>query len=173
MKKIVFILSIILLTGSSSLFSQQKQGLKVEASLGIVIGDESVNSATVFGLGADVSYLFKVHNSFLVGPSIGYHNFFGKKSSQPAAFNTALGNDIQILPIAAATRYYLFDELFIGADLGYGLFLDDMLKDESGFLFKPKVGVDWDGISTNLSYSVIMGDSVNFSAIYLGIQFSF
>lgn len=166
-------LTLFFLLFSNSLSAQQKQGLKIEGSIGIVIGDSNINDASVFGFGVDLTYLFNVHGSFQLGPTIGYHNYFGKKSSQPAALNTSLGNDLQILPLAVSSRYYLFDEFFIGTDLGYGLFIDDFLKDESGFYLKPKVGFNFDGVGVHLAYTNIFGDVVNFSSINLGIEFSF
>lgn len=171
MKKYLSLLIVFLAT--TALVAQQKQGLKIEGSIGVITGDSNVNDASVFGLGIDLTYLFNVRGSLQLGPTIGYHNYFGKKSSRPAVLSSNLGNDIQILPLAVSARYYLFEEFFIGTDLGYGLFLDDLLKDQSGFYLKPKVGFNFDGVGVHLAYSNIFGDIVNFSAINLGIEFSF
>jgi outer membrane protein W len=171
MKKIVFILSIILLTGSSSLFSQQKQGLKAEASVSYVVGDYPIE--TVFGLGLDVTYLFNITSALQLGPSVGYHNYFGKGNSLPPAMGGGPAKDIQILPLSASARYYFIDEIFVGTDLGYGLHMDKNLDSESGFYFKPKVGLSWGPISTILSYSSIIGEFETFSTINLGFEVAF
>jgi outer membrane protein W len=171
MKKIIVVLSVFLLTTSSTLLAQQKQGVKLEGSIGIVTVDYPIE--TVFGLGLDLTYLFDITSTLQLGPSVGYHNFFGQGSSLPPVMGGGTAKDIQVLPISASARYYFIDEFFIGTDLGYGLHLDKSLESESGFYFKPKVGLSWGPLSTILSYSSIIGEFETFSVVQLGFEVAF
>ncbi len=168
MKKYLILFSIVCL-GIASMQAQQKQGLKLEGNLGVPLGDYS--SATVFGLGLDMSYLFDITGSLQLGPSVGYQTYFGRGTSLPPAMTGGREADIQFLPMAITSRYYFFDELFLGADLGYGLGLNE--GNDGGFLYKPKVGFSFGLISTILSYTGIVGEFDTFSAVHLGFEVAF
>lgn len=168
MKKYLFLFSIICL-GVTSIQAQQKQGLKLEANLGIAVGEYS--NATVFGLGADMLYLFNVSGSFQLGPSVGYQTYFGRGTSLPPAMTGGREADIQFLPMALTSRYYFFDELFLGADVGYGLGLNE--GNDGGFLYKPKVGFSFGLISTILSYTGVVGEFDTFNSVNIGFEVAF
>lgn len=171
MKKVIFVLIFLIFPFSNSLLAQQKQGLKMEASIGVEAGNYPI--PTVFGLGLDATYLFNISGSFQLGPTVGYHNFFGKGNSLPPAMGGGKAKDIQTMPVAASARYYFIDEFFIGTDLGYGMHLSKDLDSESGFYFKPKAGLSWGPISTIVSYSSIKGEFETFSVVHLGFEISF
>jgi hypothetical protein len=170
MKNAVLALSIFFIA-TSSIIAQQKQGLKLEGSFGIVTADYPVK--TVFGLGLDMAYLFDITSALQLGPSVGYHNYFGQGSSLPPVMGGGPAKDIQIVPLSASARYYFIDEIFVGTDLGYGVHLDKNLDSESGFYFKPKIGLSWGPLSTILSYSSIIGEFETFSAVHLGFEVAF
>lgn len=171
MKRIVLFLTILFLATSTSLLAQQKQGVKLEGSIGIVPVDYPIE--TVFGLGLDMAYLFDISGALQLGPSVGYHNYFGKGNSLPPTLGGGRAKDIQVFPISASARYYFSDEIFVGTDLGYGMHLDKSLDSESGFYFKPKVGLSWGLLSTILSYSSIFGEFETFSVVHLGFEVAF
>jgi len=166
-----FIAALIIVLTSNTLFAQQKQGVKLEGSLGIVTADYPVE--TVFGLGVDMVYLFDIAGSLQLGPAVGYHNYFGQGNSLPPAMGGGRAKNVQVLPISASARYYFMEDFFIGSDIGYGLHLDKNLDSESGFYFKPKMGLSWGPISTLLSYSSIIGEFETFSAVHLGFEVAF
>lgn len=149
--------------------SQQKQGFKLEGSLGIALGDYS--NATVFGLGADLLYLYDITGSFQLGPSVGYQTYFGRGTSLPPAMSGGRKADIQFLPMALTSRYYFFDELFLGADFGYGLGLNQ--GNEGGFLYKPKIGFSFGLISIILSYTGVVGEFDTFNSVSIGFEAAF
>lgn len=171
MKKSLAVISLVFLFFTSSIVAQQKQGVKLEGAVSVVVGDYPVE--TVFGLGLDLAYLFDIKNGFQAGPSVGYHNYFGRGNSLPPTLGGGRAKDLQVLPVSITARYYFIDELFIGTDLGYGLHFDENLKDESGFYFKPKMGLSWGPLSTLLSYSSIIGEFETFSAVHLGFEVAF
>jgi hypothetical protein len=170
MKKCALLISIFCLS-VSTILAQQKQGIKLEGSVGIVPVDYPVK--TVFGLGLDLAYLFDITGALQLGPSVGYHNYFGQGSSLPPVMGGGPAKDLQVLPLSASARYYFIDEFFVGTDLGYGLHLEKSLDSESGFYFKPKVGLSWGPLSTILSYSSIIGEFETFSAVHLGFEVAF
>ncbi|GGD92226.1 hypothetical protein [Planktosalinus lacus] len=170
MKKRIIFLSFLFLA-VCSMQAQQKQGVKFEGGLALPVGDNFVE--TTFGLGADISYLFNVVESFQMGPSAGFYNYFGKGSTLPPAMGGGTASDVQLAPLAVSSRYYVIKELFVGVDLGYGLRLDKDFEDESGFYYKPKIGFSFGPISTILSYSSVTGELDDFSAIHLGFEVAF
>lgn len=170
MKKHIVLLSFLFLA-VFSMQAQQKQGVKFEGALALPVDDNLVE--TTFGLGADLSFLFNVVESFQVGPSAGFYNYFGKGSTLPPALGGGTASDVLIAPLAVSSRYYVIKELFVGVDLGYGLRLDKDFEDESGFYYKPKIGFSFGPISTLLSYSSVTGEVDNFSVVHLGFEVAF
>lgn len=168
MKKYFLIISVVVFS-VASMQAQQKQGLKLEANFSIAVGEYS--SATVFGLGADFTYLFDVASSLQLGPAVGYQTYFARGNSLPPAMSGGKEADIQFLPMALSSRYYLVDNFFLGADVGYGLGLND--GNDGGFLYKPKIGYSLGLISTNLSFSGVVGEFDTFNAVHVGFEVAF
>jgi len=168
MKKVI-VSVIVLVFCSISMEAQQKQGVKLEGSLGIPTGD--LSSSLVFGLGADLSYLFDVADSFQAGITAGYHNFFAKTDRSSPLALSGKGQDFQFVPLAASARYYVLDDFFVGADLGYSFVLIDEV--DGGFHYKPKMGYSFGLISTTLSYSGIVLEEQSFGSINLGFEVAF
>jgi hypothetical protein len=169
MKK-YFILLAILCVGATSVNAQQKQGLKLEGTLSLPVGD--LSDGLVFGLGADFTYLFNIADSFQIGAATGFHNVFARSSNTgPVALSGAKKQDFSYVPLVASSRYYLFDEFFVGADLGYSFVLIDEV--DGGFHYKPKVGFSFGPISTLLSYTGIVLEDQSYNSINLGFEVAF
>lgn len=149
--------------------AQQKQGVKLEGSFGISIGD--LSDGLVFGLGAELSYLFNVTDSFQAGITSGYHNFFSKTDGSSPLRLSGKGQDFQFLPLATKVRYYAFEEFFVGADMGYSIVLIDDV--DGGFHFKPKVGYNFGQISRTFSYTGIVLEEQSFVSVNLGFEIAF
>lgn len=149
--------------------AQEKQGVKLEGSFGIPIGD--LSDGLVFGLGADLSYLFDVSDSFQAGITSGYHNVFANTGSSSPLTLSGTQKDFQFVPIAATARYYVFDEIFVGTDLGYSFVLIDGV--DGGFHYKPKVGFSFGLITTMLSFTGISLENQTFNSVNLGFEVAF
>tara|TARA_R110002072_G_scaffold172324_5_gene326361 strand:+ start:1442 stop:1948 length:507 start_codon:yes stop_codon:yes gene_type:complete len=168
MKKLVVSICVLAFC-AISMQAQQKQGVKLEGSLGIPTGD--LSSGLVFGLGADLSYLFDFSDSFQAGITSGYHNFFAKTDRSSPLTLSGKGQDFHFVPMAASARYYVLEEFFVGTDLGYSFVLIDEV--DGGFHYKPKVGYSFGLISTTLSYSGIVLEEQSFNSINLGFEVAF
>ncbi|MEX0997415.1 MAG: hypothetical protein WDZ45_10235 [Flavobacteriaceae bacterium] len=163
------VLILILCFGVSFAQAQQKQGVKLEGSLGIPTGD--LSGGLVFGLGADLSYLFDVADSFQAGISSGYHNFFAKTDRTSPLALSGKGQDFQFVPVAVSARYYATEDFFVGTDLGYSFVLIDEV--DGGFHYKPKVGYSFGLISMTLSYNGIVLEEQSFNSMNLGFEVAF
>lgn len=152
MKKLVLMLSIFLITGLSNTFAQNN--FRYGANIGIPVGDADGYDLQV---GADLAYMFEVRQGFGVGPMLGYTNFLSDSFS------------VSFMPVAVTGRYGLIEAFFVGADLGYGISLEDGL--DGGFFYRPKVGYEFGSVVGLVSYSGISVKGGTFSSINLGVEF--
>jgi len=172
MKKIGVLIVFVLLSITSSI-AQQKQGVKLEGFFSFPLGD--LSDVSVFGLGADLGYVMDVSGKLQLGAVAGYQTFFGKSGSgnNPPALGGVSKQDIQFVPLAASARYYVFDILFVGTDLGYAVGLNT--GNDGGFYYKPKVGISFGyaSLATVISYTGVSLDGANLNAINLGFEVGF
>ncbi len=141
-------------------FTVNAQGsFNVGVNAALPTGD--VKDFFTFALGLEANYLFEVSDTFEVGPSLSYVNYFGEDGV----------DDFSFLPIAAAARFAAGDSFTLGADLGYAVGLSPDGND-GGFYYRPMVGYD---ISENFmlqaTYSGISADGETFSSFGLGAVF--
>lgn len=164
MKKSLFFLFMMLFAVTSA-FSQSN--FKIGVNAGIPVGD--VEDLATFQLGADVAYLYPVSDLFSVGGLLGYSYYFGDE------VNTPLGNvdvdDFSFLPIAASARFGFANSLFVGADLGYAIGIDE--GNDGGFYYRPKVGYSFGGVALIASFAGIAEDGGDVSSVNLGVEFGF
>lgn len=168
MKRILFVLVLVSI-GVTTVQSQhmgQSSDMKVGVSASLPLGDFS--NAYSFGAQADFAYLFQMNETFKVGPMASLIYYNGDKVG---------GDEISIkikdaifLPIGAHARY-LFDDFFVGADLGYAIGLSPSGMN-GGALIRPKVGYNFGNLAAVASYSAITR-SGTISSINLGVEFSF
>lgn len=136
------------------------QGFKPGVVVGLPIGDAGDFSS--FTIGVDVSYFWEVSDQFDLGIVSGFTNSFIK--SEFDGFD-----DVQFLPVGAGARYNASEEFYIGADLGYGIGIND--GNEGGFYYRPRVGYQiTETISLNLSYASISNDG-SWDNIMFGVEF--
>lgn len=168
MKRILFVLvlvSISVITVQSQ-YMGQSEDMKIGVSASLPLGDFS--NAYSFGAQADFAYLFQMKETFKVGPmaSLIYYNgdnIGGEGSSIKI-------KDALFLPIGAHARY-LFDDFFVGADLGYAIGLSPSGM-SGGALIRPKVGYNFGNLAAVASYSAIT-QSGTVGSLNFGIEFSF
>ncbi|HMR17345.1 MAG TPA: outer membrane beta-barrel protein [Mariniflexile sp.] len=140
----------------SSLHAQE---FKAGVNVGLPMGD--IKDYSSLNIGVEVNYLWAVSDEFKAGLSAGYNTYLGKDGYD------ALG----YLPIAAAGRFNISEDLTIGADLGYAIGVNPSGID-SGFYYAPKLqyGVS-ESIDLVLAYKGISVNGASLSSLNLGIEF--
>lgn len=143
---------------------------EVGANAAIPVGD--AGDFYTFSIGLDVAYVWNVADKFDAGVATGFTNAFGDEVSTTVAgiTVTADAEDAQFIPIAGTARYSLTSDLFVGADLGYAIGIND--GNDGGFYYRPKVGYNIsEKVSLNVSYTGISVDGGSFDTIGLGVMF--
>lgn len=163
MKKLLLTLCAVLIGYSSAL---AQSGFTFGANIGMPVGD--VEDYSDLQVGADIAYRYNVTPMIDVGGLFGYSRFFIDDADSP--FGSIETNDIEFLPIAASGRVN-FALLFLGADLGYAIGLDD--GNDGGFYYRPLVGVKLGPVGVIGSYSGINVDGEPIGSVNLGIEFGF
>ncbi len=164
MKKLL-LLTIFLIFGFTAVQSQSIW--KIGINGGIPVGD--IEDISNFQLGLDVAYLYPVSNLFSVGGLAGYSHYFVDDIT--TAQGTISGDDLSFLPIAASARFGFENSLFVGADLGYAIGIDD--GNDGGFYYRPKVGYSLGPLVIIASFSGISVDGGDASSVNLGVEFGF
>ncbi|OUD32407.1 hypothetical protein [Flavobacterium sp. FPG59] len=148
----------------------QEGNFKLGAHVGLTTGDTKNFSS--LNVGGDVAYTWKVADKFSAGIASGYTNFLGKKEEVNIGFGVVefKAEDSGFIPLAATAQYSLTDNLFLGADLGYGIYLG---KDEGngGLYYQPKIGYQTEQIELYLGYKGISVNGGNYSSVNLGLNF--
>lgn len=133
---------------------------------GLPMGDASDFSS--FGLGLDLGYHWGVSELIDVGLATGFMNAFVDTDSTVGASDF---DDFQILPLAAAFRIYPTYSFKLGADVGYGVGINE--GNEGGFYWRPTMGYNISGnTELNVSYFNVSNDW-DFSMLTLGVIFLF
>lgn len=155
MKK-VFLLSVILVFCMGTVNSQG--GLNGSINAGIPVGD--AGDFASFSLLLDLDYLFEVSEAFQVGPGVGFSTSFLKSDFD--------GDNISFLPITANGRFVVSENITVGADLGYGVGINE--GNEGGFYFAPKVQHKIsDKVAAVAAYRSISENGGSFNMITFGI----
>ncbi len=133
---------------------------------GLPMGDAKDFSS--FGLGLDLGYHWGVSELIDVGVVTGFMNAFVDTDSAAGA---AGFDDFQIVPVAAAFRIYPTYSFKLGADVGYGVGINE--GNEGGFYWRPTMGYNLSGnTELNVSYLNVSNDG-DFSMLTLGVIFLF
>lgn len=173
MKKLIFSLVTIFAFGFSQAQTsfnnqlnraEQEGHFKVGANLGIPMGDIDDFSSIAFGF--DLAYLWPVAERFKAGATVGYLNFVGKK------YHGSKRQNIDFIPIAATGQYSITQNIFVGADLGYGIGLSPSGND-GGFYYQPKVGYQIDLFEVYLGYKGVTKNHGNAAALSIGFNYKF
>src|SRR5690554_6574274 len=137
------------------------QEIKLGAMAALPMGE--MDDWLSVGFGLDVAVLWEVADGLHVGGATGYHHFLGEEWEIIGTKFPAV--DFQYIPIAATARYFLADNFYLGADLGYGIAVGDASGGD--LYYRPKAGYNFGQIGLNVSY----GGLDNFSFLGLGIEF--
>tara|TARA_R110002012_G_scaffold206357_1_gene376114 strand:- start:27528 stop:28037 length:510 start_codon:yes stop_codon:yes gene_type:complete len=169
MKKLLFMAAFAAF-GLSTTFAQGS--FKVGVNFALPIGD--AGDVSSFSLGLDAAYLIEISEKFEVGGATGFTNAFGKTESLSVlGFEVESDfEDVQFIPVAAAARFNATGKLYLGADVGYAIGIND--GNDGGFYYRPRVGYSFtDMIGANVSYTGISADGGDWSTIGLGVEFTF
>jgi hypothetical protein len=155
MKKIIFMTAAVFAFG---FVNAQDGGFKLGAHLGLPLGD--IKDVSSLNIGADVGYVWKLVDSFDAGIATGYTSYLGKDGFDAVGF----------VPIAATGQYNLAQNWFLGADLGYGIYVGNGSGD-GGFYYQPKVGYKVNKVELYLGYKGISVSGGTFSSLNVGVNF--
>ncbi len=155
MKKFLFAAFAVLAFGAVN-----AQGFKGGVHIGLPVGDFS--DFTSFAAGADLSYTWEVADNFTAGVATGYSAFFGKDG----------GDGFGFIPLAGTASYKVSDNIFLGADLGYGLGVNPSGFD-GGFLYQPKIGYAAEKFDVYAGYRGLSNNGVTLASINLGFSYKF
>lgn len=165
MRKILLMTILAVFTFSAA---NAQKDMVAGVSLALPVGD--AGDFYSFGINADIAYYFDITPEFAVGPALGLLYYMGKDIKFMGE-KVGTADDALYLPIAGSARYY-FDNLFIGADLGYGLGLAPKGND-GGLFYRPKVGYYFDSMGVVASYLGVNDSGFTFSSINIGVEFMF
>lgn len=169
MKKIILTVAAVLAFG----FANAQDGqFKAGVHVGLPMGD--IKDVSSINLGADVAYLWNVADEFKVGVTTGYTSYSGKDVTFSDGFNsfTIKSEAVGFIPVAATAQYSLTDNLFLGADLGYGIYTGKGESD-GGVYYQPKFGYQNEKIELYAGYKGISVDGGSFSSLNLGFNYKF
>lgn len=149
----------------------QDGNFKVGAHVGLPLGD--FKDAYSVNLGVDVAYLWKITDKFSAGATTGYSVFLAKTYRYDNGYTSfeLKGSAAGFIPVAATAQYSIMDNLFVGADLGYAVYVGDG-NESGGFLYQPKVGYQNEKIELYAAYKAISNDGT-FSSLNLGFNYKF
>lgn len=173
MKKLLLSVAAVMAFG----FAAQAQDGSFTAGIhaGIPVGD--AGDVYNFNAGVDVAYLWDVADDFKVGATTGYSYFGGKSFDVPYFDGVNFGVRSEkfngaFIPVAATAKYSLSESFFLGADLGYGIYVGDGNAD-GGFYYQPKLGYSMEMIDVFVSYKGISQDGFTTSTVGIGAAYKF
>ncbi len=148
MKKLLTILLM------SFVFASAQAQFKVGPQVALPAGDASDFYSFVWGV--DAYYMFGNADRFLnFGPATGFINFIGDEVDivgTPTEIDNA-----QFIPVAGALRFVILSTLTAGADVGYGIGLNE--GNDGGFYWRANAGID-------------LGNVIELNAFYYSISVS-
>lgn len=142
-------------------FSFMNAQFKVGAHVGLPTGD--IKDGSSVNLGADVAYLMNVAENFDVGVASGYTSYLGKDGADAVGF----------VPVAATGQFGLGENVFLAADLGYGIYVGNVSGAEGGFYYQPKLGYKIDTMELYVGYKGISVTGGTYSSVNVGVNFKF
>ncbi len=155
MKKIILSVALVFVFG----FANAQSGkFKLGAHLGLPMGD--IKDISSLNLGVDAAYVWNVAENFSAGIASGYTNYSGKSGFDSVGF----------IPIAATGQFSLSKSMFLGADLGYGIYVGSGSGD-GGFYYQPKLGYQTEKFEVYLGYKGISVDGGTFSSLNVGFNY--
>ena len=154
-------------------FANAQDGhFKVGAHVGLPLGD--IKDASSVNLGVDAAYLWNVADKFTAGVTTGYTTYLAKSHNYDYGMGSVevKGDDVGFIPVAGTAQYSITDNLFVGADLGYAVYVGNGDEVDGGFLYQPKFGYQNEKIELYAGYKGISNDGT-FSSLNLGFNYKF
>lgn len=165
MRKIFLSVAALFVFGAAT--AQDDGGFSLGIHVGVPAGDSSDFSSLNYGL--DAAYMFPVAPNFTLGIASGYTVFAGKDYDFGGI--EVKGDDFGYIPLAAAGRYGITENIFLGADLGYAFYSGD--RDlNGGMYYQGKLGYDFNPFEIFISYKGI-GDDESIGAFGIGAAYKF
>ena len=157
MKKLLLIIAVAMFG-----FTATAQDFRAGFHLGLPTGD--AGDFYTLNLGADLSYMWNVSDTFDAGLAAGYTHFILDSDFE--------GDGAAFLPIAVAARFAASEQFSLGADLGYGIGISPS-ENDGGFYYRPVVGYNLsETMELTASYRGVSVDSMDMSAITIGLNFA-
>ena len=142
---------------------------------GLPIGD--FHTVATFGIGAELQGEYAFTENVTGVATTGYTYFSGK------SFDDGLGGTIKInyghIPVLVGVRYYASEQIFVGAQLGYGHYTESASGSgggstgTGGFEYRPQVGYNANPVQFILSYDGTSVTGGTFSQIGLSAIYTF
>ncbi|HEX8562626.1 MAG TPA: hypothetical protein VF676_06575 [Flavobacterium sp.] len=171
MKKLI--LSAVALCAFGFANAQDDGGFQAGVHVGLPMGD--YKDVVSFNVGLDLAYMFSVGEGFELGIATGYDHWMGKEETIDlgGGFEATVDyGDAAFVPLAAAGKYSVTENFFVGADLGYAIYVGEG-EGDGGFFYQPKVGYQMETIDVFVGYKGISSDGVTLSALTLGAAYKF
>jgi hypothetical protein len=179
MKKLFLALTILCASAYVSNAQMAAGDLKFGAGLhfGLPIGD--FHNTASFGIGAEVQAEYAFTDNLTGIATTGYTYFAGK------SLDDGFGGTVKInyghIPVLVGARYYATEQIFVGAQIGYGHYsasvsgtnVDASGGSSGGFEYRPQVGYNADPIQFVLSYDGTAVSGGTFSQIGLSAIYTF
>ena len=170
MKKLILSIAAVLTFGFAN---AQDAAFKAGIHAGLPIGD--AGNVYSFNAGVDVAYMWAVSDEFKVGATTGYSYFAGKTIDTVIPFFGTIKTKVPaagFIPVAGSAQYSVSENLFLGADLGYALYVGDANSD-GGLYYQPKFGYQTDKVELYLGYRGISVNGGSITSVALGFNYKF
>lgn len=169
MKKIIVLaLALVSFTVSKAQVGEGTNWLKAGIHAGIPVGDMSEVSS--FALGLDLKYQFLNAESFAIGVSTGFTNYFGKTEGLIEY------NDLGVIPVAGLFRFYPTENFFLGTDVGYAFLTEEVVTTDGsssgGFYYRPEIGYHNDSWNIFAFYQGVVIDGFSPASVGVGINYN-
>ncbi|MDQ6529800.1 hypothetical protein [Flavobacterium sp. LHD-85] len=153
-------------------FANAQDGhFKAGVHAGVVLGDLKDSYTSNFGV--DVAYLWNVADKFSVGATSGYTVYIPKSYNYNDIYGSyrVESSEAGFIPVAGTAQYSITNYLFVGADLGYAIYVGSGSGD-GGILYQPKFGYQNNKIEVFASYKGI-SDDATLSTFNIGFNYKF
>lgn len=137
---------------------------KIGVNLGAPVGDAS--DFTNIAWGVEAGYLWHLTPEFNAGITAGYLHYVTKD------FDGWSLPNIGFIPVAATAQYSLMENLFVGADLGYGIGVTPSGND-GGFYYQPKLGYQIDLFEVYAGYKGLSRSGGSVNTVAVGFNYKF
>lgn len=169
MRKILLSVAALFAFGAAN--AQDAGGFSLGAHVGIPMGDVKDYSGVNYGI--DAAYMWPVMENFGLGIATGYTMFSGKDYDYTVGGVTVKTkvDGFGFVPVAAAAKYMITENFYLGVDLGYAFYVGDGDGD-GGLYYQPKLGYDFKPFEMFISYKGIE-DTGSVGAVGLGVAYKF